>query len=318
MVKMKRRLEKKKLLDTLSTGEAKAFYILNVLFDMQVRMMSGESALFIIDDIADSFDYKNKYAIIEYLRDAAEHATFRQIVLTHNFDFFRTACSRYVGRKNCFMAVKTKDEVTLQEPYGVKNNIFDHWKSQFYANNAIKVAVIPFIRNVAEYTLGYESTEYKQLTKMLHLKPGSDQITVGDLDAKFNAILGKQGAHPDPAKNLLGFIFEVADKSAQEPEGVNFEHKIVLSIAIRLAAEQLMIKKINDPRVTDAITGNQTSKLVDIVRDKFPKETALHALLRQVLLMTPESIHINSFMYEPILDMSDEHLRKLYSKVRAV
>jgi len=308
---------KDQLLEALSTGEAKAFYILNVLFDMQVRMKSGESALFVIDDIADSFDYKNKYAIIEYLRDAAEHPTFRQIVLTHNFDFFRTACSRYVGRKNCFMAVKTKGEVTLQEPYGVKKNIFDHWKNQFYINDAIKVATIPFIRNVAEYTLGYGSSAYEQLTKMLHLKPGSDQITVGDLDTNFNTILGKHGAHADPSKNLLDFVFEVADKSAQEPEGVNFEHKIVLSIAIRLAAEQLMIKKINDSQVTDAITGNQTSGLVDLVRDKFPAETALHALLRQVLLMTPESIHINSFMYEPILDMSDEHLRKLYAKVRA-
>ena len=32
--------------------------------------------------------------------------------------------------------------------------------------------------------------------------------------------------------------------------------------------------------------------------------------------MTPENIHLNSFMYEPILDMSDSHLRKLYSKLK--
>ena len=31
--------------------------------------------------------------------------------------------------------------------------------------------------------------------------------------------------------------------------------------------------------------------------------------------MTPENIHVNSFMYEPIVDMSDDHLRKLYGKV---
>ena len=31
--------------------------------------------------------------------------------------------------------------------------------------------------------------------------------------------------------------------------------------------------------------------------------------------MTPENIHLNSFMYEPIMDMSDEHLRQLYSDV---
>ena len=31
-----------------------------------------------------------------------------------------------------------------------------------------------------------------------------------------------------------------------------------------------------------------------------------------------ENIHLNSIMYEPILDMSDEHLRKVYDDVRAL
>jgi len=34
--------------------------------------------------------------------------------------------------------------------------------------------------------------------------------------------------------------------------------------------------------------------------------------------MTPESIHLNSFMYEPILDMADDHLRDLYGAVQAL
>jgi hypothetical protein len=37
-----------------------------------------------------------------------------------------------------------------------------------------------------------------------------------------------------------------------------------------------------------------------------------------VLLMTPENIHLNSFMFEPILDMSDEHLRLLYREALAL
>jgi ABC-type lipoprotein export system ATPase subunit len=44
----------------------------------------------IIDDIADSFDYKNKYAIIEYLQEIAEDKNFKMLILTHNFDFFRS------------------------------------------------------------------------------------------------------------------------------------------------------------------------------------------------------------------------------------
>ena len=38
--------------------------------------------------------------------------------------------------------------------------------------------------------------------------------------------------------------------------------------------------------------------------------------LRKVVLMTPENIHLNAFMYEPILDMSDDSLKALYSEVR--
>jgi hypothetical protein len=39
-------------------------------------------------------------------------------------------------------------------------------------------------------------------------------------------------------------------------------------------------------------------------------------IIKKILLMTPEAIHLNSFMYEPILDISDEHLIDLYIEVR--
>jgi len=32
--------------------------------------------------------------------------------------------------------------------------------------------------------------------------------------------------------------------------------------------------------------------------------------------MTPENIHVNAFMYEPIIDMSVNHLINLYKKVK--
>ncbi|TMN16196.1 phage infection protein [Pseudoxanthomonas sp. X-1] len=313
-------VEEMQLMSALSTGEAKAFYILNVMFDMNARMKSGEEALFIIDDIADSFDYKNKYAIIEYLRDAAEHSHFRQIVLTHNFDFFRTACSRYIGRKNCFMAVKSKEGLSLEAPYGVRTNVFEHWKKHFYDNKVIKIATIPFVRNIAEYTQGTGSDAYKILTRMLHVKPETTDLTVGDLDQQFNLVLNNKGAHSEPNKNFIEFVFEVADHCLTLPEGVNFENKIVLSIAIRLAAEKIMIGKLNDAALVEEVTksGNQTARLSDAIRDKYPEDYELHKLLRQVILITPESIHLNSFMYEPIVDMSDERLRRLYKNVRAL
>ena len=32
--------------------------------------------------------------------------------------------------------------------------------------------------------------------------------------------------------------------------------------------------------------------------------------------MTPENIHLNSFMYEPILDISEFHLKHLYKEIQ--
>ena len=48
----------------------------------------------IFDDVADSFDYKNKFAIIEYIKDLHHLDCFRTVILTHNFDFYRTVASR--------------------------------------------------------------------------------------------------------------------------------------------------------------------------------------------------------------------------------
>ena len=33
-------------------------------------------------------------------------------------------------------------------------------------------------------------------------------------------------------------------------------------------------------------------------------------------MMTPENIHLNSFMFEPILDMSLHHLVTLYEEIK--
>ena len=73
----------------LSSGEKKALYILDILYDIEARKKNSKNTLWIIDDIADSFDYKNKYAIIQYF-EISNYPSFNTIILTHNFDFLRT------------------------------------------------------------------------------------------------------------------------------------------------------------------------------------------------------------------------------------
>ncbi len=73
-----------------------------------------------------------------------------------------------------------------------------------------------------------------------------------------------------------------------------------------------MISQITDQVSVDGIIKNQTFQLFELYRNEPNAEDEKIKLMEQVNLMTPENIHFNSFMYEPILDMSDEHLRKLY------
>ncbi len=76
-----------------------------------------------------------------------------------------------------------------------------------------------------------------------------------------------------------------------------------------------MVAEIADPPFVAAIDSNQTYKLLDRFKTQFKGDLTSIEVLQRVLLMTPENIHVNSLMYEPILDMSDGHLRRLYEDV---
>ena len=120
-------------------------------------------------------------------------------------------------------------------------------------------------------------------------------------------------------KKITEKIFDCADSIlTNNDEYLDLEKKIVLSIAIRLKAEEFMIKAINDQSFVDSISKNQTIELISKYKVLFPNIIQNINLLEQVNLMTPENIHLNSFMYEPILDLGDKHLKDLYNKVKQI
>lgn len=306
------------LLKVLSNGEKKALYILNIIFEIEARKKESQETIFIVDDIADSFDYKNKYAIIQYLKEVSEESNFKQIILTHNFDFFRTAESRFVKYNQCLIASKSGGEIYLYPAKGIKNPFINDWKKDL-GNSKKLIASIPFVRNIIEYTKGDQDSEYNLLTSLLHWKDGSEDIMLNDLKSIFeNTIAGIMFPTDKLADKVLELILNEAKSCLTANVSINFEHKIILSIAIRLKAEKFMIEKINLPAFVSAISKKQTSKLFEKYIEIFPVEIETLQVLEEVLLMTPENIHLNSFMYEPILDMSDDHLRSLHNKVDAL
>ena len=79
-----------------------------------------------------------------------------------------------------------------------------------------------------------------------------------------------------------------------------------------------MIALINNPAFVTAIDSNQTIKLLEEYKNKNLGSPDKLSILARVNLMTPENIHLNSFMYEPILDLGICHLKTLYADVKAL
>lgn len=311
-------VERGTLLQALSTGEKKALYILNIIFEVQTRKKAGTETVFVFDDVADSFDYKNKYAIIQYLNDIAMEPLFKQLILTHNFDFFRTVHSRFVPYSNCRMAFKDSSGLVFEKASGINNVFVNDWKVNFFSDAKKKVASIPFMRNIVEYTKGDSDADYLTLTSMLHWKTDSAALTIKDLDGIFRRLFAFGSPTTGGKTAVMDVVEQEAQKCLTAGPGLNLDNKVVLAIATRVAAEKYMIRRINDHAFLASIVSNQTASLLSRFRIDFASESRSIQLLQRVMLMTPENIHLNSFMYEPILDMSDEHLRKLYREVLAL
>ena len=313
-------VERSQLVDVLSNGEKRALYILNIIFEVEARKQAGIPTLFIVDDIADSFDYKNKYAIVEYLQWILSEGDFKQIILTHNYDFYRTIWKRLELSGANYHVSKAAGEVQLVKETMYRDP-FQKWKK--HAEQADKsdmlIAMIPFVRNLAEYC-GFTEEENK-LTSLLHIKPDTNDITVGDLTKVFKKVLNEQTfgdleANDQIVRDLI--ISEAALIAGQQDVGADLEKKVVLSIAIRMLAEDFAISGIADDAWVASISSNQTAKLINKYKEKFAADATQQdniRLLEQVNLMTPENIHLNSFMFEPILDMSAEHLARLHADV---
>ncbi|MCB5279780.1 MAG: hypothetical protein M0Q19_06755 [Candidatus Cloacimonetes bacterium] len=302
----------------LSQGELRALYLMNVIFDIEARKNTSEETLYIIDDIADSFDYQNKYAIIEYLDDIALYPNTYMVIMTHNYDFYRTVFSRIICRRNRGQAkFAIRDEASREikiDNLIYLNNPFTTW---IKALNVISnlIACIAFVRNLIEYARGTKNRDYLSLTFLLHYKAGvTDTYTVSDL---YDLFIRHTDCSPRPTLSGCVYpqILAEADRiSMYESSSTNLEYKIVVAIATRLIADKYMIHRLGAPSLKG---GNQTRELYDLFKNSLSNDAAL-STLHKVMLMTPENIHVNSFMYEPLIDLGMKQLIDLYGMVKAL
>ncbi|GAA7716341.1 hypothetical protein HpMMM92_07020 [Helicobacter pylori] len=311
-------VQKEDLQKHLSTGEKRALYILQILFEIEARKRSNETQLLVFDDISDSFDYRNKYAIIEYLNDLQECKQFKLLVMTHNFDFYRTLASRLnIPREQIKMIRKNDAREIIFENGGYLKSVIkcirDSEKDKDF------FALIPFVRNLIEYTSfqADKNNNYIKLTSCLHMKKDTKDIQIQDISKIFDSVFGterkKKKIEEDNSKLYFETIYNIAEKiyNDKNHDHIELQNKIIFSIVIRLKSEEWMLNKLNQEFES---TNNQTRELYDAIKKELSDDEK--RIIQKVLMITPENIHINSFMFEPILDISLDHLYTCFEEVK--
>ncbi|MCH4598017.1 hypothetical protein KII79_01065 [Helicobacter pylori] len=311
-------VQKEDLQKHLSTGEKRALYILQILFEIEARKRSDETQLLVFDDISDSFDYKNKYAIIEYLNDLQECRQFKFLVMTHNFDFYRTLASRLnIPREQIKMIRKNDSREIIFEDGGYLKSfikcIRDSKKDKDF------FVLIPFVRNLIEY-ISFQANEdnnYIKLTSCLHMKKDTKNIQIQDISKIFDSVFGtgrkKKKIEEDNSKLYFKAIYDIAEEiyNDKNRNHIELQNKIIFSIAIRLKVEEWMLNKLNQEFESEK---NQTRELYDATKKELTDDEK--RIIQKVLMITPENIHINSFMFEPILDISLDYLYTCLEEVK--
>lgn len=315
------RQERKTLVEHLSTGEKKAFFILQNIFELEARKASGQETLLVFDDVADSFDYKNKYAIIEYLNDLKRSGNFKILILTHNFDFYRTIVSRLEASGHNFFANKKEDR-SVQICMGTyKEDILSNRMLRRLSDKRTFIGSIPFVRNIIEYSEG-QNADYTTLTKCLHLKDDTDTITFSEIKSIFDRAINasRTVAITFGADNYLDALYAEGDAIMTDPNEIDIVNKLVLSMAIRLKAESYMKRVLTAEQVAEIRPGwCQTSELLTVLKKYHWVDMEKQCLLmNKVLMLTSENIHMNNFMFEPLVDISILHLKQLYNEVKAL
>ena len=277
----------------------------------------------------DSFDYRNKYAFVEYIRDFSEEANISIVILTHNYDFLRTLSLRLdkLFDRNDVLLCERDSSGKLRLRYAgyLRSNVLVQWRKKIAQKDELAtLAAIPFVRELCEIRDGRSNPNYQTLSDVLHGRRGSDSIRLSSLDVPFREYLRQQPQLPN--QEVQALCLSACRNLAVSGTGLGadalLEGKIVLAMGIRILAERLLIPVWDVYCTGDAPT--QFGKLWKGVRSLEPRDLdalgigiAEEELFESVSLVTPANIHVNSFMYEPIIDTGEWKLQELFNRLSA-
>lgn len=304
------------IFNRFSSGEKRAVLILNLMFEIELR--KNKQFTLVLDDVSDSFDYKNKYAIIECLKDFSEYSNIQLIILTHNFDFYR---SLRIALKDTLqsklLAYSNNGQVTLydaRQKHFEDYSYYSNWKNNGKLIDFI--FIIPFLRNIIQLEKNSKDPDYQELTKLLHYNSDLENKIFADFESITNKYNIK--ANFDLNQKYLSCIKIKAEEiiNSAAINETNLQEKVVLGIFIRLFTDKYMWNKYVekhgiDPEVSDV--KNQSRYLYNLISNNIDENKK--SILLTAFTIAPSFVHINSFMFEPLIDVGTEKLIDISKKV---
>lgn len=299
-----------------STGEIKTFNLINFIISVEALRECHTSITIILDDAVDSFDYKNKYGIIDYLVDIKDDPNIQLIILTHNFDFYRSAIMALGNDVGQYFAYRnSNNEINFYDTSGNRYLLsvanFNAWKnspsiSQYFA-------LIPFSRNVLQLSTRSSNPIVQSINEYIHYENTLETKHISNLDS-----ILQPNMNINKPTNLNGtdkYLFELnrlIEKILSGSISVNetdLEYKISMGLYVRIFLERYLYLNYerntgNPPVITDV-----TRKTRLLIQANYPYMTSEEKkYVLEANVISPAYAHINSFMYEPLIDVGTSEL----------
>ena len=283
-----------KLYELLSSGERTSLNIIKFLVEYLANKQNHP--FIILDDIVETFDYANRYAFIEYINDLVREKT-SIIVLTHNFEFYKTISSRIRNLRK-LEAHSDNGKIYISKNSNLNKNIED-----ILTINSLEqlLFAIPYIREanviLKNDTQMFNSLlHYNRQTKKIKLRQIKDLL--GE-KAKVKLELNANKGYLETLKEVVKNFKTVDDN--------NIVKKTILAMYLRIVLEEKIIQE--DYSLLDGINDFQLARLQDLYSTRLSNKT--NNLIEKIQLSTPEFIHGNVFMYEPLVDIEAKYLMEI-------
>lgn len=304
----------------LSNGERKALYLLNIICDVKKKLKDGVDTLLVLDDVVESFDYRNKYAFFEYLQElASQNSQLYIISLTHNFDFFRLVYEKlYPKNKEQFRLVISDEKNNLSAEEMFDPRVFGNYKKDAATDKSAWVTMIPFARNIVEFQYGKDHVDYKELTKALHTI--NNDVTIEDIQQYLQSIISVADTPFNRSLSIYeAIIIHAKEVAAATSDGFSLKDNLVLAIGTRLCIERYIISKISEEDYRKAVSKERdlTRKLLILYSNNCsdPNKQIYLKMFNKAAAIVDGAIHINSFMYEPLVDVGTWEMKKMFNDI---